>query len=108
MPDGLARYATRRKTKTGHCELQSRAGLTHRTIGLIALATRAEQAHIAAMNTVICQCGAIYERAEQKAILREEGRFSCHVCGQNLESWSASHARKPTFKLVKRPETDTD
>jgi transposase-like protein len=96
------------KPKQATANFKVGAGLTHRTIGLIALATRAEQAHIAAMNTVICQCGAIYERAEQKAILREEGRFSCHVCGQNLESWSASHARKPTFKLVKRPETDTD
>ena len=72
------------------------------------LAAMPKRAHIAAMNTVICQCGAIYERTEQKAVVREEGRFSFHVCNQNLETWTASHARKPTFKLLKRPETDTD
>ena len=58
------------------------------------------------MKTVTCQCGAIYERTEEKVIFRDKDGFNCHVCGQELESWSGS--RIPIFKLVKRPETDTD
>ena len=58
------------------------------------------------MKTVTCQCGAIYERTEEKGIFRDKNSFNCHDCGQVLESWSGS--RMPIFKLVKRPETDTD
>jgi hypothetical protein len=58
------------------------------------------------MKTVTCQCGAIYERTEKKVIFRDSDSFACHVCGHKLESWSGS--RIPIFKLVKRPETDTN
>ena len=62
--------------------------------------------HIWPMKTVTCQCGAIYERSEGKGLFRDTGSFSCYVCRQELESWSDSSI--PIFKLIKRPETDTD
>ncbi len=55
---------------------------------------------------VTCQCGAIYERTEDKVIFRDKDRFACVACGKELESWSGS--RIPVFKLVKRPDTDTN
>ena len=58
------------------------------------------------MRTVTCQCGAIYQRLEEKAVFRNNGSFNCYVCGQELEFWS--DARNIIFKLLKRPETDTD
>lgn len=57
-------------------------------------------------TTVTCQCGAIYERTEEKGIFRDKDSFDCRVCGKELESWSGS--RIPVFKLVKRPDTDTN
>jgi hypothetical protein len=58
------------------------------------------------MKTVICQCGAIYERSEENGVFRDKGSFNCYVCRQELESLSGS--RVPIFKLIKRPETDTN
>ena len=58
------------------------------------------------MRQVTCQCGAVYERTEQKVIFRDQDRFRCHICGWEIESWNDS--RIPIYKLVKRPETDTD
>jgi hypothetical protein len=57
------------------------------------------------MKTVTCQCGAIYERTEEKVSFRDSDRFACRICGHELESWSGF--RIPIFKLVKRPDTDT-
>ena len=59
------------------------------------------------MTTVTCQCGAIYQRLEEKGVFRvDKSSFNCYVCGKELESWSG--ARVIIFKLLKRPETDTD
>jgi hypothetical protein len=58
------------------------------------------------MKTVTCQCGAIYERSEEKGVFRDKSSFNCFVCRQELEAWSET--RIPVFKLIKRPETDTD
>jgi hypothetical protein len=58
------------------------------------------------MKTVTCRCGAIYQRLEEKASFRDNGNFNCYVCRKELESWSG--ARIIIFKLLKRPETDTD
>ena len=75
---------------------------------LTVLASLAERGHMGIMKKVTCECGAIYERTEEKRIFRDKDRFACYLCGRVLESWSASHARFPIFRLVKRPETDTD
>jgi hypothetical protein len=57
------------------------------------------------MKAVTCQCGAIYQRLEEKGRV-DKRSFNCYVCGNELESWSS--ARVIIFKLLKRPETDTD
>jgi hypothetical protein len=52
------------------------------------------------MKLVTCTCGAIYERREVKAMVRDKDSFECYVCNRRIEEWSAS--RFPVFKLVKR------
>jgi hypothetical protein len=51
---------------------------------------------------VICDCGAVYERTEEKVIFRDIDAFECLSCGKTLEIWSSS--RIPLFKLIKEPE----
>jgi hypothetical protein len=58
--------------------------------------------------TITCECGAIYERAEKSVVSRDKDSFNCHICGHKLESWSGELSRIPVFKLMRRPETDTD
>ena len=64
------------------------------------------------MSTVTCQCGALYERTEKKVIFRDKDSFNCRFCGKELESWSGSRILLfrdiPLFRLLKRPNTDTD
>jgi hypothetical protein len=48
-----------------------------------------------------CECGAIYERTEDKVAFRDKDSFSCHFCGVTLESWSGS--RIPIYKVKHKP-----
>ena len=50
---------------------------------------------------VSCECGAIYERTEDKLIFRDIDSFECRFCGRTLESWSGS--RIPVFRLISEP-----
>ena len=51
---------------------------------------------------VTCNCGAIYERTEEKLTFRDKDLFQCLCCGNTIESWSGS--RIPRFLLTKEPE----
>jgi hypothetical protein len=48
-------------------------------------------------------CGAKYERTEEKFLVPHTGHASCKVCGARLESWLES-THVPEFELVKRPD----
>ena len=53
------------------------------------------------MRQVTCQCGAVYERTEQKVIFKDQDSFKRHIYGWEIESWSDSQI--PIYQLVKRP-----
>jgi hypothetical protein len=55
---------------------------------------------------VTCECGAVYERTEEKLTFRDSDSFSCRCCGATLETWSGS--RIPVFRLIKEPDTTPD
>ena len=60
-------------------------------------------AHILRMTTIVkCDCGAEYERTDDKFLVPHTGHASCKVCGATLESWVGT-GHVPTFELVKRP-----
>ncbi len=54
-------------------------------------------------QVITCNCGAVYERTEEKLTFRDIDSFECRYCGKTLETWSGS--RIPVFRLVKEPET---
>jgi hypothetical protein len=51
---------------------------------------------------VTCECGAIYERTEEKLTFRDSDSFACRCCGATVETWNGS--RIPVFRLIKEPE----
>lgn len=53
---------------------------------------------------VSCECGALYERTEEKLTYRDIDTFECRFCGSTLERWSGS--RIPVFRLVKEPSAN--
>jgi transposase-like protein len=54
-------------------------------------------------TTVTCpECGAVYERTEEKVPFRDHDTFECRFCGRTLEEWNGS--RIPVFRTVKEPE----
>ena len=52
-------------------------------------------------SSVICDCGAVYERTEIERPFRDSDRQACSCCGRILESWD-SH-RIPSFRLISGP-----
>ena len=50
-------------------------------------------------------CGALYEKTDTKVIARDKERVVCAVCRNIM--YESSGARIPAFKLIKRPEGDT-
>ena len=52
-------------------------------------------------SSVICDCGAVYERTEIERPFRDSDRQACSCCGRTLESWD-SH-RIPSFRLISGP-----
>ncbi len=50
---------------------------------------------------VTCECGAIYERTEDKLRFRDTDSFECRFCARTLERWSGS--RIPIFRLICEP-----
>ncbi len=55
---------------------------------------------------VACECGAVYERTEERLTFRDSDHFVCLCCGETLESWSGS--RIPVFRLVKEPDSGSE
>jgi hypothetical protein len=51
---------------------------------------------------ITCECGPVYERAEEKLRFRDGGSTAYRYCGATLESWSGS--RIPVFRLIKEPD----
>jgi hypothetical protein len=51
---------------------------------------------------VTCDCGAIYERTEEKLTFRDKDTYECLYCGVTLESWSGSCI--PIFRPIKAPD----
>ena len=50
-------------------------------------------------------CGALYEKTDGKAVARENERVACVVCRNSM--YEAKDESVPFFKLIKRPESDT-
>lgn len=50
-------------------------------------------------------CGALYERADTKVVSPGDGSVACVVCRNTMHRWTDAPA--PVFKLIKRPESDT-
>jgi len=57
-------------------------------------------------RNVTCECGAVYERTEQKVIFRDKDSVNCQECGRELESWNGS--RIPVYRLIRRPQAKND
>ena len=55
-----------------------------------------------ATTTITCSCGAVYERTENKAPVRDSDSFDCVCCGVEVEPWNDT--RWPSFKLISRPQ----
>lgn len=53
-----------------------------------------------------CECGAIYQRAENVTSYEDKGHFDCQVCGKEIASWHSS--RWPSFALLEKPEKKRD
>jgi len=53
---------------------------------------------------IICRCGAVYERTEQKMVFKHCGVFECSVCGELVETWRGR--RLPQFTLIKKGRGD--
>jgi transposase-like protein len=52
-------------------------------------------------SQVVCPCGALYERTELIAGLRETDRFACAVCGETLEIFTTTQV--PSYRLIAGP-----
>jgi len=50
-------------------------------------------------------CGALYEKTDTKAVDRDQDSVACVVCRNTM--YEGSDTRVPSFKLIKRPESDT-
>ena len=50
-------------------------------------------------------CGALYEKTETKPVVRGNDVVPCVVCRHAM--YKAVDAPVPSFKLIKRPESDT-
>ena len=51
-------------------------------------------------------CGALYEKSDAKAAVRGDEIAQCLVCRNMMHK--AESGQMPTFKLLKRPESDTE
>jgi hypothetical protein len=51
-------------------------------------------------------CGALYERTESKVVARDQERVICVVCRNTM--YESKDPRVFAFKLIKRPEGDTE
>jgi len=60
--------------------------------------------HMSSKRLEPCECGAVYERTEEKLIFRDADSFECQFCGRTLDRWSGS--RIPVFRLIKEPPSD--
>jgi hypothetical protein len=47
----------------------------------------------------------LYEKTDSKAVARDQNRVVCVVCRNTMYESKEPHA--PAFKLIKRPEGDT-
>ena len=54
-----------------------------------------------------CECGAIYEVESRHSLMPGTDTAICEICKRELDRWDNSTAYR-VYKLVKRPETDTD
>ena len=59
------------------------------------------------MAQKICECGAIYEVESHRTPIPGTDTASCEICKRELDRWDNSTTYR-VYKLVKRPETDTD
>jgi len=50
-------------------------------------------------------CGALYEKTDSKVVSRDNDRVTCVVCRNSM--YEAKGQSVPAFKLIKRPESDT-
>lgn len=51
-------------------------------------------------------CGALYEKSDTKAGGRDDEVVHCVVCRHAM--YKAAEGQSATFKLIKRPESDTE
>ena len=51
-------------------------------------------------------CGALYEKTDSKVVARDQDRVICVVCRNAM--FESKDSRGSVFKLVKRPEGDTE
>jgi hypothetical protein len=51
-------------------------------------------------------CGALYEKSDPRAAVRDDETAQCVVCRNMMHK--AESGQMPTFKLLKRPESDTE
>ena len=51
-------------------------------------------------------CGALYEKTETKVVARGDDVVQCVVCRNTMHN--AAGAAIASFKLIKRPESDTE
>ncbi len=54
------------------------------------------------MRKVRCECGALYERTEEKYPSPGAGNHDCAFCERQLESWNGCVV--PFYRLVKIPD----
>ena len=55
----------------------------------------------------ICECGAVYEVESRRSPVPDTDTATCQVCKREMDRWHHSTTYR-VYKLVKRPETDTD
>jgi hypothetical protein len=51
-------------------------------------------------------CGALYEKTDTKPAAPDEAGVACVVCRNTMHKSAGSP--NPSFKLIKRPESDTE
>ena len=51
-------------------------------------------------------CGALYEKTDTKVVAHDHERVACVVCRHSM--YESKEQGVPAFKLIKRPESDTE
>jgi hypothetical protein len=51
-------------------------------------------------------CGALYEKTDTRVAARDNDRVACVVCRHSM--YDAKNHGDAAFKLIKRPESDTE